>query len=163
MTTMKSHNHRPLATKLGVLAGLLSTLTLTPALASASEPVVLTNAYNAPVSVETSANLAFVRPPLEDVTQVLRSQNVRFVNRSTVAATDVSFEVARNGATRIVDDRGTFAPGVTIARTIAHGDTALYNGASSDRDAETWSVLSVRFADGTSWNRPIGSKVANAK
>ena len=163
MTKIHPQSHIALATKLGVLAGLLSTLALSPALAAANEPVVLTNAYSAPVSVETSENLAFVRPPLEDITQVLRSQNVRFVNRSTVAATDVSFEVARNGSTRIVDDRGSFAPGVTIARTISRGDTALYNGTSSSRDAETWSVLSVRFADGTSWNRPVGSKVANAR
>lgn len=140
-------------------AVLLAALTLaTPGLASAAERSALQNVPGAPVSVETSESIAFLQPPLDYRIQSLTTERVRFVNRAAVPATDVAFQVVRNGRSRIVDDRGSFAPGVAITRTISK-----YDGASYLAAPQTWTVVSVRFADGTSWSAKPAPSVATTK
>lgn len=144
--------------KIILAAGFLSAVALaTPGLASADQQLAIA-AASAPVSVETSESLAFVQPPLDYRTQAFKTERVRFVNRNTVAATDVAFQVVRDGQTRIVDDRGSFAPGVAITRSIAEYEGASYLGAP-----ERWTVLTVRFADGTSWAAKPTPNVATIK
>lgn len=145
--------------KAALVAALLAGAALaSPAIASAAGVVALQQGASAPETVDFSENLAFVRPPLEDVTRELRTDRVSFVNHATVAATEVDFRVVRDGQTRIVNDRGTFAPGVTITRT-----TTDYEGDGYASSPTTWSVVAVHYADGTSWTKVAAPSVASAK
>lgn len=144
--------------KIILAAGLLSAVSLSaPALVSADDTVAVQSA-RAPVSVETSENITFVQPMFVYRSEALKTERVLFVNRAAVAATDVAFKVVRDGETRIVNDRGSFAPGVPITRTMQEYENSSYRGAP-----ETWTVLAVRFADGTSWSSQSSPNVAVAK
>jgi len=74
-----------------------------------------------------------------------------FVNNGNVAATKVTFLV---DGTRSIEDRGTFAPGVTINRE----DAAGYG----DLGRAQITVSEVDFADGSSWHAPGSSNLASA-
>jgi len=79
--------------------------------------------------------------------------DLSFVNNGNVAATKVTFLL--DGGARRIEDRGTFAPGVTIKREDAAG--IGYN----DLSRENVTVSEVDFADGTSWHAPEASNVAS--
>jgi hypothetical protein len=65
--------------------------------------------------------------------------HVRFTNNANERITHITFALS-DGST--VDDDGTFAPGVTINQTFD----------LTPNDADSCSVESATFADGTEWN-----------
>lgn len=76
---------------------------------------------------------------------------ISYRNTADVAANEVTFRIGdAAGRTADVEDRGTFAPGVTIDhdfRILKLGD-----------DAQA-SVVHVELADGSAWDAPAGSNV----
>lgn len=156
---MPIHKLSPTASKLTLAVGLLSIGGMvTPSMASADTIVGLANTTKSPVSVAVSENIDFVRPLLEDAAYGLETERISFINHATLPATEVDFRVTRDGQTRFVRDLGTFSPGVTIRRT-----TSAYEGAPYLSNPASWDVISVRYADGTTWSRQPAPSVANAK
>jgi hypothetical protein len=76
-----------------------------------------------------------------------------YVNKGAVPATAVVLALSDGNGTQNVISKGTFAPGVQIARNF----TATAQGAA--RENASCSVAEVDFADGTSWKAP--HEVAN--
>jgi hypothetical protein len=72
-----------------------------------------------------------------------------FVDHNAVAATNVTLLVKGASATRELEDRGSFSPGVTIARNMLEGAAPE---SSSEGDNATCEVSTVDFADGTTWH-----------
>lgn len=81
--------------------------------------------------------------PFETAPHVLL---VSYVNRTTVAATDVSFEVTGLGD-QVIHDVGTFSPNTVINRRFWN----VGNG------GDTVQIVAVKYADGTTWT--AGSSV----
>jgi len=129
-----------------IALALPAALAVLPAAASAQQIAYETKA---PVAVE-AADIQYVSQDLSAGYSPLRLDiangiAIRFVNRNSVAATDVKFSVKYNGLTEQIDDGGTFAPGTLIAH--AYSLPSLPNiGDSLHVD-----VTTVRFADGSSW------------
>lgn len=106
---------------------------------------------NAPVAISTCAAsdlynsalmVEFGLPPPSRMLQL------SFVNTDDTIATQVTFDVTRDGAHTVVTDRGRFSKGVSIDR--------LFDGlGSSGSDAGTsCSVATITFADGRRWIAP---------
>ena len=71
--------------------------------------------------------------------------SISFVNARGVAATQVEFALRAGKATEILVDKGTFSPGTSITHDFAVE--------SQFSDASALEVVSVTFADGTTWER----------
>ena len=88
---------------------------------------------------------------------------LRFVNRSAVPATSVTFVVKDGEDSRSIIDKGNFRPGVLIEHSFGG-----YVG-SNDVSIATFGVAEVDFADGTVWHAAhidagdhAGSRAASA-
>lgn len=134
----------------------LSALVL-PAAALAQETVGV--ATSAPIEVATCRQNVTIaqQPSLGDIEVTTNSAHVRFVNRSSVAATDVVFQLRSGDDTQIVHDRGTFAPGVAISHNFT-----MRSGGTYFAGASTCNVVSAHFANGTAW-RADGRSVVGLK
>ena len=104
-------------------------------------------ATNAPVLVSTcsvsdlynSASMAEFGPPIS-----YRLLQLSFINTDDSAATQVTFDVVRDGTHTMLTDRGRFSRGVTIDR--------IFDGGGARGDGRTeCSVASITFADGHRW------------
>ena len=108
-------------------------------------------ATNAPVLVSTcsvsdlynSAGMAEFGSPIS-----FRLLQLSFLNTDDSAATQVTFDVMRDGTHTMITDRGRFSRGVTIDRVFDGG------GASALGQTEC-SVASITFADGHRWTAPV--------
>lgn len=90
------------------------------------------------------------------LTTSYRMLQLSFANTDDVVATQVTFDVARDGTHTLVTDRGRFSKGVQIDRLFDGGGDAYSAGAAS------CSVAAVTFADGRHWNAPGGSAATAA-
>ncbi|GAC1312465.1 MAG: hypothetical protein NVSMB21_23050 [Vulcanimicrobiaceae bacterium] len=124
----------------------ISSLSL-PLAASADDATLVRSAATAPVEATCRENVAVIQQPnLDDIHVVGASDRVRFVNRATVAATDIAIRIDRGNETRVVHDRGTFAPGVAVTHSFSSGSQTSYVPQPA-----SCSIVSVRFANGTAW------------
>jgi hypothetical protein len=73
--------------------------------------------------------------------------SISFVNARGVAATQVEFALRAGKATEILVDKGTFSPGTSITHDFPVG--------AQFSDTSAVEVVSVTFADGTSWERSV--------
>jgi hypothetical protein len=129
---------------------LLSIIGAATALASATQTGIATNA---PVSVSTCAvndlvnpaSYADLGPPIS-----YRALRLSFVNGQDAVATQVVFDVERDGERMRITDRGRFSRGVTIEHVFG-GIGSLYGGGTT-----TCTVAAVTFADGTAWTASAG-------
>jgi hypothetical protein len=71
---------------------------------------------------------------------------ITFVNQAPQAATHVRFAVRYADRTQVVEDAGTFASGTPITENFAPAGNAPFAGSAAE-----CSVLSVTFADGSTW------------
>jgi hypothetical protein len=72
---------------------------------------------------------------------------VTFVNHATVAAKSVTFRVRYDYHTELIEDRGTFSPGVKIQANFKY-----FLGANYFRDLpDICQIIRVNFADGSHW------------
>lgn len=111
-------------------------------------------AFNAPVALQT-CRVELNSFPESDAsagTPIVAGVEVRFVNRSTVTATDVLFRIRVDYSTQIVDARGKFSPNVPI-------NAIFYNFAGRDYfrpEPDICEPVEVRYADGTVWDAAPG-------
>lgn len=114
-------------------AALAAALFLAPAL------LAITNAQAPPVQIDSCG---FVRAGSFE-----HSVRVEFHNTTKRTVTGVSFDI-RNGPHSVtVHAHGSFAPKVSITRTLTTPTWELYHA-----PAQACSVTSVRFADGSTWS-----------
>lgn len=141
-------------------AGLLAISSLVaPAGAASNDSIALMMSATPPVSIASCRqDVWFIQPTFGGLSLADASQNVRFVNRANVVATDVDFRVTLNGEAQTVSDHGTFSPGVTIDRSFRAPSAVTYRPSP-----DSCTVLAVRYADGSSWKRPDGSTVVGSK
>ena len=104
-------------------------------------------ATNAPVLVSTcavsdlynSASIAEFGPPIS-----YRLLQLSFLNTDESAATQLTFDIVRDGTHTMVTDRGRFSRGVMIDR--------VFDGGGAYGSGRTQcSVASITFADGHKW------------
>lgn len=107
------------------------------------------DAFAGPVAVQTcrvEVN-AFSGVDHDEAYPTIAGVEVRFINRSSVTATDVVFRIKAGNTTHDVDDHGKFSPGVPI-------DAIFYDFAGRDYwrpEPEACGIVRVRFSDGTVW------------
>ncbi len=110
-------------------------------------------ATNAPVAVSTCSVSDFLNTASVaefGLTTPYRMLQLSFANTDDVVATQVTFDVMRDGSHTMVTDRGRFSKGVSIER-LFDGNTGSYgDGAAS------CTVAAVTFADGRHWTAPGG-------
>ncbi len=120
-----------------------ATIAATPVLAQAQTVAYGTSSPVEIVAVGTSAHhVAWTGATNVDPGSI----TLRFVNRSAVPATSVTFVVNKGGDSRSIIDKGSFGPGTLIEETFDK-----YVG-WSDFSTATWAVAEVNFADGTAWH-----------
>jgi hypothetical protein len=82
--------------------------------------------------------------------------NIAFHNRSSQTATAVRFLVNYRGDVETIDDVGSFASGVNINHKYPQFVDFAYLGTRPN----FCRVVSVKFADGTTWTAPVGRRQA---
>lgn len=85
-----------------------------------------------------------------------RGLNIAFHNRASQAATAVRFLVSYRGDVETVDDAGSFAPGIKVNHNYAQFVDFAYLGTRPN----FCRLVSVKFADGTSWTAPVARRQA---
>ena len=123
-----------------LVAGLAGALSLTGAspFAAAAPPVSVVACDYTTIGTGTA---------LPELTPIqVGNLRITFVNQAPQAATHVRFAVRYADRTQVVDDAGTFSSGTPITQDFAPAGNAPYGGSAAE-----CSVLSVSFADGSTW------------
>lgn len=106
----------------------------------------------APVAVN-SCNLIYDK---SNVAGTITGLDVQFTNNAATPASVVNIKTNINGATQIVRDQGSFAPGIEIHHRYKAGGQqfalpAVVQSIFGAKPAVTCTIDSVQFADGTRW------------
>ncbi|HTU82507.1 MAG TPA: hypothetical protein VMF61_10280 [Candidatus Acidoferrales bacterium] len=86
---------------------------------------------------------------------------VGFVNDGHVDADRIVFQIDFAKSRYVIGDDGTYAPGIGVTHVYRdHGKDVVASARPPGNDGSTvCSVLSVRFADGTTWTAPAPAGV----
>jgi hypothetical protein len=125
----------------------LRTIALAAGVVSAALPVAA-QAQERPQNMIAIQDFSINAADALDGHSIPAMATVTFVNRGTVAATDVLFVLhSRKSWDMAIDDAGKFSPGVTIRHQFQSWDYP---------DDATVSVAAVRYADGSTWTSEDG-------
>jgi hypothetical protein len=127
------------------LSAAAAMIVATPALATA-QSVAYSTSPVAVTSCSVNASLVMGLSPDEAVQFMASDIALKFVNKSNVPATTVTFLVNEGKYTQSIVDKGTFSPGVQIKHNFAVGsDISAFSDA-------TCIVTEVDFGDGIAWH-----------
>ncbi len=130
------------------IAAAAALLAASPLAASAAQTAYAV----APVTIASVTNESnFVSLPYGAQRLYLAGLGVAFVNRTNVAAKDVTFAVTRDGKTETVTEHGSYAPDTRVELQLGSDSSTVFAP-----PAATVTIASVDFADGSTWTPATG-------
>ncbi len=126
-------------------------------------PVAPPFAHGAPITINTCVPVVDKSgPSVAGVSLTSTSSGIRiqFTNESSKPADLINFEVNSNGERFVIRDVGTFSPGIEIDHKYRNGAGQAFVLPAFIAPNVTCSVASIRFADGTTWQRGQPEPVA---
>lgn len=130
-----------------------------------ADPLCAQTTPAAPVTIN-SCGPVLKKSENQSLTDILASKSsgiaIEFVNDSTKAADLVNFAVDSNGTQFVIRDVGTFSPGVSIKHTYRNGAGQGFILPIFIAPNISCSVSSVKFTDGTVWQKGQAAPHATA-
>ena len=119
-------------------------------------PVAAPFPGGAPITINTCVPMVDKSGPTVagvSLTSTSSGIHIQFTNESQKAADLINFEVNSNGTQFVIRDVGTFSPGIEIDHKYRNGAGQAFVLPAFIAPNVTCSVASIRFTDGTTWQR----------